>query len=94
MLILLISKNITYATYYYLAYLVNKCLTSFCLCGPAFGDSDDEDVPIDNALGKNMDDVGGDYPDEPGIFSMIYRRYNIWNYIFYIYIYYLLIILI
>ena len=59
-----------------------------------FGDSDDKDVPLNIALGENMDDVRGDYPVEPGTFSMIYRRYNIWNYIFYIYVYYLLIILI
>ncbi len=62
--ILLSCKNITYATYYYLGYLAKKRLTSFCLCGPAFGDSDDEDVPLDIALGENMDDVGGDYSDQ------------------------------
>jgi hypothetical protein len=49
--------EITYATYDYLAYLVEKCLTYFCLCDPALGDSDEEDVPLrlDNALGEHGD---------------------------------------
>ena len=34
-----------------------------------FGDSDDEDMHLNDALGENMDDVGGDCPDEVGTFS-------------------------
>jgi hypothetical protein len=42
------------------------------LYGPAFGDSDDEDTHLNDTLDEDMDDVGGDCPDEAGTFSMTY----------------------
>ena len=35
-----------------------------CWYGPAFGDSDDENISLDNEFGGDMDDPGGDLPDQ------------------------------
>ena len=54
------------------------CLTSLCWYGPAFGDSDDENISLDNEFGGDMDDPGGDLPDQAGTIPMAYLRYNTW----------------
>ena len=37
-----------------------------------FGDSDDEDMPLNNDLGENTDDLAGDFPEQAGTISMTY----------------------
>jgi hypothetical protein len=44
----------------------------FWLYDPAFGDSDDEDMHLNDALGKDMDEDRADCPDEAGTFCMTY----------------------
>ncbi len=39
---------------------------------PAFGDSDDEDMQLNNDLGGNMDDLGEDFPHQTGTISMTF----------------------
>ena len=52
------------------------CLTSLCWYGPAFGDSDDENISLDNEFGGDMNDPGGDLSDQDGTIPMTYLRYN------------------
>ncbi len=40
---------------------------------PAFGDSDDEDMQLNNDLGGNMDDLGEDFPHQAGTISMTFQ---------------------
>ena len=42
------------------------------LYDPAFGDSDDEDMLLNDAPDQDIDDVRGNFPEEAGIFCMTY----------------------
>jgi hypothetical protein len=39
---------------------------------PAFGNSYDEDMHLNDALGQDIDEVGGDCSDEAGTFCITY----------------------
>ena len=67
----------TYKLLIILRRYIVKCLMLFCLFGPAFGDSDDEDMHLNDALRENMDDVGGSCPDEAGTFTITYCITNL-----------------
>ena len=47
-------------------------MTIFLLYDPAFGDSDDEDMLLNDAPDQDNEDVGRNFPDEAGIFCMTY----------------------
>ena len=67
----------TYKLLIILRRYIIKCFMLFCLFGPAFGDSDDEDMHLNDALRENMDDVDGNCPDEAGTFTITYCITNL-----------------